>query len=34
MREWRAKRQMAEGAGNQFEVRTNRPAAPSDGDLG
>ena len=32
VREWRAKRQMAERAGNQFEVRTNRPAAPSDGD--
>jgi hypothetical protein len=25
VREWRAKRQMAEGAGNQFEVKTNRP---------
>jgi len=34
VREWRAKRQMAERAGNQFEVKTNRPAAPSDGDLG
>jgi hypothetical protein len=34
VREWRAKRQMAEGAGNQFEVRTNRPAPPSESDLG
>jgi hypothetical protein len=31
LREWRAKRQMAEAAGNQFEVRTDRPAPPSKG---
>jgi hypothetical protein len=31
VREWRAKRQMAEGAGNQFEVKTDRPAPPEGG---
>src|SRR5204862_4765727 len=34
VQEWRAKRQMAEGAGNQFEVRTDRPAPPPESGLG
>ena len=34
VREWRAKRQMAEAAGNQFQVRTDRPAPPPESGPG
>jgi hypothetical protein len=34
VREWRAKRQMAEAAGNQFEVRTDRPAPEPESVIG
>ena len=34
VREWRAKRHMAEGAGNQFYVKIDRPAPPPKSGLG